>query len=854
MPNPGDATMVSADAPNQTGAVHDSAFPPSPTASPVPESLRRFFNECVADRDIELPPRIPGYIVLRTIGRGATGQVFEAFHRDLRRSVAIKVLQPSSVHDSFKGSRFRAECAAAARISHPNIVEVHDCGIVDGSPFLVMELITGGSLADRLRQSPLPFSEAAQCIAALARTMSEAHRMGVIHRDLKPANVLRTEDGTVKITDFGLAKLLDESDAATATGAVLGTPAYMAPEQAASERVATPAVDIYALGAILYECLTGRPPFRAATALATVELVRSAEPIPPRRLNPAIPLDLETICLKCLSKSPVRRYASADALALDLECWLSGRPISARPIGVFERFVKWLRRHPGFGLLIAASLTTFLIGLFGVIYHVDRLRDEINRANLGELAARSESERADQNYRIARATLDEMLNSGLPNRKSSARSPKALQRVQAEQALQFYLKIAAQSGSHLEVRLDAAQASLVAGRLQARLGQVDTSLANFRRACDQFSAMAADDPSQPEYRAGWAAAMTNSACLIHAREPASAECEQLFRKSIGLLEALCLESPGDQGHRLALATAHHNLGNFYRSAQQTSEMELSYRKAIELKEQLALEHPANREYQRRLADSELCLSVNLQADSARQTEAERYFGRAARRFQDLIATDPSDVDSIASLAQLRANWAYVLKDRCQEELALGELDQSASALKTCLEREPDDAKVLQTLHSVYGVQAQLLDSANRHTESAQAWERVVATSPPESKNLNRVFLADALAKAGNVEKALAIVVETRAALSAKTPWQHVYSLAGTCGLIAGHLSTDPSMPAANREKLRAQALELGAQLINSVKQSVSPEDWRGLLPGMHSDFRFRPLLQDPTFRELVRIQ
>lgn len=149
MTNPGDATVVSADAPNQTGALHDSAFPPSPTASPVPESLRRFFNECVADRDVELPPRIPGYIVLRAIGRGATGQVFEAFHIELRRSVAIKVLRPSLIDDSSRHTRFRAECAAAARISHPNIVEVHDCGVVDGSPFRVATpLATFYNLAD----------------------------------------------------------------------------------------------------------------------------------------------------------------------------------------------------------------------------------------------------------------------------------------------------------------------------------------------------------------------------------------------------------------------------------------------------------------------------------------------------------------------------------------------------------------------------------------------------------------------------------------------------------------------------------------------------------------------------------
>ncbi len=254
---------------------------------------------------------VPGHEVLDVLGRGGMGVVYKARHLRLNRHVAVKMILAGGHAGPDELARFRTEAEAIARLQHPNIVQVFEVGEHEGRPFFSLEFCGGGSLAKKLAGTPLPPAESAALVQTLAEAMQAAHSRGVIHRDLKPANVLLAEDGTPKITDFGLAKKLDEAGQ-TVSGAVMGTPSYMAPEQAGQKEVGSLA-DVYALGAVLYECLTGRPPFKAATSVDTILQVISDEPEPPRRLNPAVPRDLETICLKCLQKEPAWRYASARA-------------------------------------------------------------------------------------------------------------------------------------------------------------------------------------------------------------------------------------------------------------------------------------------------------------------------------------------------------------------------------------------------------------------------------------------------------------------------------------------------------------------------------------------------------------
>jgi serine/threonine-protein kinase len=279
-------------------------------------------------------PTIRGYEIQGVLGHGVVGVVYKALHQRLKRPVALKMLLAGCYarHDELE--RFRHEAVAVASLRHPNIVQVYDVGEAEGRPYFTMELVEGGSLAKKLEGTPYPARQAAILVATVAEAIQAAHQCGFVHRDLKPGNVLLTAQGTPKVTDFGLARRLEGGAGLTLTGTPMGTPSYMAPEHARGDKGAIgPATDVYALGAILYELLTGRPPFRGETATATLQQVVADDPVPPGRLNPAVPRDLQTICLKCLDKEPQRRYASAQALADDLRRFDRGDTITARPAG-----------------------------------------------------------------------------------------------------------------------------------------------------------------------------------------------------------------------------------------------------------------------------------------------------------------------------------------------------------------------------------------------------------------------------------------------------------------------------------------------------------------------------------------
>src|SRR5262245_36310252 len=302
-------------------------------------------------------PQVPGYEVEAVLGQGGMGVVYRARQRALGRAVAIKMLLAGPFASSQELGRFRRETAALACLRHPNIVQVYDAGDAEGRPYFSMELVEGGSLAQKLAGTPQPPRAAAALMFTLAGAVEVAHKSGIVHRDLKPANILLTADETPKVSDFGLARRLGGEDGLTRTGAALGTPSYMAPEQASGQAGAVgPAVDVYALGAILYELLTGRPPFRAETAAETLRQVIDQEPVPPSRLNAIIPRDLETICMQCLHKEPECRYAAAAALAEDLDRFLGGEAIAARPERWLGRLVRRVRRRPIFSAAVAAGM------------------------------------------------------------------------------------------------------------------------------------------------------------------------------------------------------------------------------------------------------------------------------------------------------------------------------------------------------------------------------------------------------------------------------------------------------------------------------------------------------------------
>jgi tetratricopeptide (TPR) repeat protein/tRNA A-37 threonylcarbamoyl transferase component Bud32 len=296
-----------------------------------------------------------GYEIVNELGRGGMGIVYKARHLRLNRLVALKMIR-GAYADEIQHARFKIEAEAVATLRHPNILQIYDIGEHNGAPYVALELLEGGSLADRLNRNPLTPVQAAQWLLPLVQAVAAAHRAGIVHRDLKSANILFTVDGIPKITDFGLAKRLELDEGQTHTGQIMGTPSYMAPEQARGEtKSAGPPADVYALGAILYEMLTGRPPFKGVSAMDTVKQVLEEDPVSPSRVQFRVPRDLETICMKCLQKEPRKRFASAEELADDLNRYLRGEPIRARRTPPVERAVKWGKRRPALATLIACS-------------------------------------------------------------------------------------------------------------------------------------------------------------------------------------------------------------------------------------------------------------------------------------------------------------------------------------------------------------------------------------------------------------------------------------------------------------------------------------------------------------------
>src|SRR5262245_24292481 len=350
-------------------------------------------NQSAAASASELPV-VRGYELLSLLGRGGMGIVYKARQLGLKRLVALKMTLGGPHTSAEELARFRAEAEAVAHLQHPNIVQVYEVGEQAGCPYFALEFVNGGSLQKQLAGAPQPSQAAAQLLDVLARATHYAHEHGIIHRDLKPGNVLLTKEGIAKITDFGLAKQLQEDIERTQSGAILGTPSYMAPEQARGKpKEIGPAADVYALGAILYEMLTGRPPFKAETSWDTLQLVISQEPLPPSRLHPKVARDLETICLKCLEKEPRKRYGSAHGLAEDLRRFLAREPIMARPVSKPERLWRWCRRKPGISSLAAAVILLALAGVVGLIFGI------FNIAKAKELAERN-AERADRNAEL----------------------------------------------------------------------------------------------------------------------------------------------------------------------------------------------------------------------------------------------------------------------------------------------------------------------------------------------------------------------------------------------------------------------------------------------------------------------
>jgi tetratricopeptide (TPR) repeat protein len=609
----------------------------------------------------ELPggaaPSFDGYEILGPLGRGGMGVVYKAWHLPLRRVVALKVLRGAADAGPQEVARFRAEAEAVARLQHPNIVQVHEVGGPPSRPYLALEYVEGGSLAGRLDGTPWPAHPAAELVEALARAVHHAHERGIVHRDLKPANVLLQARGSEpggsgipKIADFGLAKLLvGGGGSLTGSGQILGTPSYMAPEQAAGRsRQVGPAADVYALGAILYELMTGRPPFKGETPQETLLQVLTEEPVPPSRLRPKTPRDLETICLHCLHKDARRRYGSAAALADDLRRFQAGEPVHARPVGPLGRLGRWARRNRAVaGLLLAVIL---LLAAGSGTSTALWLRASASGRKAGE-----ERDRAEANFRLSLRAVEEYLTRVGDSEELKAYGLEKLRQSLLETANGFYQRFVAEHGDDPQLEEQLARAYHQLGRISIELGELPRAVelcGRMRDLCAARAARRADDRKAREQLAD----SLSTLCHIYVRLSRWDEAEAAGIESLRLRERLSRENPESDEAVSDIAEVQSQLAALYRELGRWDDVEARHAEARRLRAGVCERHPGHAEYRANLAVSLNNLGT-LHQERGQRDKAVASLNEARALREQLHREHPEVPDYTADLAYTLINLA-----------------------------------------------------------------------------------------------------------------------------------------------------------------------------------------------------
>jgi serine/threonine-protein kinase len=771
-------------------------------------------------------PTIPGYEILGELGRGGMGVVYKARDKRLGRLVALKLILAGVGAGEEDRVRFQREAEALASFQHPNIVQVHEVGQANGMPFCVLEFLSGGTLLGRLTREPVSARGAATLAEAMARGMHHAHERGIIHRDLKPSNVLLADDGTPKIGDFGLARRLDGDGEQTRTGAILGTPNYMAPEQATGNPHALgPATDVYGLGAILYDMLTGRPPFRGETAGDTLHQVITEEPVPPARVNRRVPRDLETICMKCLEKEPARRYTSAGDLADDLRRLIDGRPIQARRVGLIERSVKWARRRPAAAGLIALSALTVL-GLLGAGVWYTR-SESAARAEAERLhaEARREQRRAADNFLLARAVVEEMLTRVAREKLAHIPQMERVRRELLEKALHFYEEFAArEAGDDPDLRRESARALVRAGDIRALLGDTSAAEDAYRPAIARLSALGNERPNDSAIRQDQAAAWNNLGNLLRDLGRAG-DAEEAYGRAADLRRALCEAAPSDTEARRDLAACLANLGALRHQQGRFDEAEGDERRALEL-----LDFGADDAESLRLRARVLNNLGQLLTQTGRPADGERAAREACALLAGLASRQPDDPEFRQELGAAHQQLGDLLRDA--RPAAAEEAYDEALRLRAGLVNSfPAVPLYRQELSATYNSRA-ILFRATGHTSEADSAEReaLAVKEKLAADHPTVVAYRRELAGAYN-NRGIAAQLAGRAT-EAEEVYRKALALFGA--LAADH----PDLPEYRREQARVR-LNLAALLMGSNRATEAEAECReglALLTRLASDF------------------
>jgi tetratricopeptide (TPR) repeat protein len=631
-------------------------------------------------------PAVGDYELLEEIGRGGMGVVYKARQRSLGRLVALKMIRGGPGASAADVARFRGEAETIASLNHDHIVAIYDVGEKDGRLYFTMKLIDGGSLdRDRGRFRDDPRS-AARLLATVARAVHHAHQRGVLHRDLKPSNILLEAGDKAYVTDFGLAKRLrgHASPAGEASlthsGDVLGSPRYMAPEQTAGRKAeVTTATDVYGLGVVLYVLLTGQPPFAGEDLVALLEQVTTAEPKPPRLCNRRVPGDLDTICLKCLQKEPGRRYGSAEALADDLERWLRGEPIRARPVARVERVWRWCRRNPALALLSVAAAAAVLVAV-GVLLDS---RVKIGRALQQEGRQR---ERAERSYRLAREGLEQCVQKVVDDPRLQGGPLEDLRRSIREAEKAFYERFVDLQGSDPAFQLERARVYRRLAFLSQELGSKDEAIEHYRRAVAISSKLAADHAEVTEYQADLWTSYNNlgEMCRQAARMQ---EAEQPLQDALGVARALVRDHPEDIEYQFDLARNQINRGLLFRETNRPKEAEQAYDEARAVLQAALGRHPDHAECQSELARAWHELGL-VYKDSGRPKEAERAFEDSLGLRRALAHDHPLETPYRLYLARNLSNLGTWFGETQQLLRAEQSLTEAIALLRDLVQQHP----------------------------------------------------------------------------------------------------------------------------------------------------------------------